>query len=97
MPRILPSIFKDRLMRRLVSGSLFAGAFIWVAVRYFQVDLEVIWVFLVFSFGLVLLLLLAGLLFAPLLWLFKRRPPTFSNLTKDVGSETSDEKLDDTS
>ena len=81
----LSAIFKDRLVHRFLSGALFAGAFVWVAVRYFHVNVEVIWVFLVFSFGFVLLLLLAGLLFAPLLWLFRRcrhRRPNFSRLTK---------------
>ena len=85
MPRLLSAIFKNRLVHRLLSGSLFAGAFVWVAISYFHVNGEVIWVFLVFSFGFVLLLLLAALLFAPLLWLFNRfrhRPPRFSRLTK---------------
>ncbi len=82
MRETLLVMLKDRLLRRFLLGSLFAGAFVWMAIRYFRVEPEVVWVLLVFSVGLVLLLLIAGLLVAPVLRRFKRRPPTFLSLTK---------------
>ena len=39
-------------MRRLLSTFVFGGAFIWVAVVFFDVPREIIWVFLGFDCGL---------------------------------------------
>ena len=48
-------------MRRLLSTFVFGGAFIWVAVVFFEVPREIIWVFLVLTVVLVLSLVVAGL------------------------------------
>jgi hypothetical protein len=53
--------FTDPLIRRFLSGSLFAGAFIWMAIYFFDAETEVIRVLAIFS-GL-LVLLLIGLAF----------------------------------
>jgi uncharacterized membrane protein YccC len=66
-------IIKDPLFIRVVSGSFFAIAFIWVAVGFFHVDMAVIWVFLAMSVLLVLLLIVVALIFSVLLRLLRRR------------------------
>ena len=48
-------------MRRLLSTFVFGGAFIWVAVVFFDVPREIIWVFLVLTVVLVFSLVVAGL------------------------------------
>ena len=48
-------------MRRLLSTFVFGGAFIWVAVVFFDVPREIIWVFLVLTVVLVFSLVIAGL------------------------------------
>jgi hypothetical protein len=65
--------FKDPLYIRILSGMFFAGAFIWVAVRYFQVDVDVIYVFLIMSVIFVAGLIVLGLVFSVLLRLMRRR------------------------
>ena len=65
--------FKDPLYIRILSGMFFAGAFIWVAVRYFQVDVGVIYVFLIMSIVFVAGLIVLGLVFSVLLRLLRRR------------------------
>jgi len=66
-------VFKDPLYIRILSGLVFAGAFVWVAVRFFNVDVEVIWVFLIMSFIFVFGLIVLGLIFSVLLRLLRRR------------------------
>lgn len=62
--------YKDPLVRRFVSASVFAVAFIWVAVRYFDVDTEVIWVLFVFSVAFVIGMMVLGFVFSFVLrWL----------------------------
>lgn len=62
------------MVRRFISGSLFASAFIWVAVRFFDVDTEVIYVFFVLSVMFVLGLILLGFLFSFVYsWIRRRR------------------------
>lgn len=62
--------YKDPLVRRFVSASVFAAAFIWVAVRYFDVDTEVIWVLFVFSVAFVIGMMVLGFVFSFVLrWL----------------------------
>jgi hypothetical protein len=58
------SIVRDPLVRRLLSGSLFAFAFIWTAVRYFEVETEVVWVLFVFSLIFVAGLIALGFVFS---------------------------------
>ena len=94
MRKLLKTLLKDRLLRRFVSTALFAGAFVWVAVAFFDVDTEVIWVLLVFSCGFVLLLILTGLVFAPLLALFNRRPPMLSRLSKVKQKKVEQKKVE---
>lgn len=62
---------KDPLVRRFVSGSLFAGLFVWVAVRYFDVDTEVVYVLFIMSFVFVGGLMLVGVAGALLVRLFR--------------------------
>jgi len=59
-------------MRRLLSTLVFGGAFIWVAVVFFDVPREIIWVFLVLTVVLVFSLVLAGLFGGVLLRLMRR-------------------------
>jgi type VI protein secretion system component VasK len=65
--------FRDPLYIRILSGIFFACAFIWVAIRYFQVDVNVIWVFLIMSVIFVAGLIVLGLVFSVMLRLLRRR------------------------
>jgi type VI protein secretion system component VasK len=65
--------FRDPLYIRILSGMFFACAFIWVAIRYFQVDVNVIWVFLIMSVIFVAGLIVLGLVFSVMLRLLRRR------------------------
>ncbi len=73
-------MLKDPIIRRFISSSLFAGAFIWVAVRYFEVETEVVWVFFGLSFLFVGILIVIGLLLAPAVRLFRREPTLLSRI-----------------
>lgn len=48
-------------MKRLLSTVFFGGAFIWVAVIFFDVPREIIWVFFVLTVWVVLALIAVGL------------------------------------
>jgi len=62
------------LTRRLIVASFFAAAFVWVAVRYFNVDSSVVWSFFLRSVVLVICLIALGFAFSFLLmWLRRRR------------------------
>ena len=74
---------KDPLIRRFISGTAFAGLFIWVAVYYFDVETEVVKVFFYFSILFVLGLMLVGLVLAPLVRLFRREPTFLSKIDED--------------
>ena len=71
-------MLRDPLVRRFISSSAFAGAFVWVAVRYFEVDTEVVWV--LFGLSFVLALIVVGLVLAPAVRLFRRKPSLLSKL-----------------
>jgi hypothetical protein len=73
-------MLKDPLVRRFISSSAFAGAFIWVAVRYFEVDTEVVWVLFELSFVFVGILIVVGLILAPTVRLFRRKSSLLSKL-----------------
>jgi hypothetical protein len=73
-------MLKDPLVRRLISSSAFAGAFVWVAVRYFDVETEVVWVFFGLSFVFVGILIVVGLVLAPAVRIFRRKPSLLSKL-----------------
>lgn len=66
-------IIRDPLFIRVLSGSFFAVAFVWVAVRFFEVDMAVIWVFLIMSVLLVGLLITVAFCFSLILRLLRRR------------------------
>jgi hypothetical protein len=65
----------------------FAGAFIWVAIRFFQVDVEVVYVFLIMSMIFVAGMIALGLVFSVLLRLLRRRHG--SGLLDTIGSENA--------
>ncbi|MFP6802362.1 MAG: hypothetical protein VCA12_04380 [Pseudomonadales bacterium] len=73
-------MLRDPLVRRFISSSVFAGAFVWVAVRYFDVDTEVVWVLFGLSFVFVGTLIVVGLVLAPAVRLFRRKPSLLSKL-----------------
>ena len=66
-------IFRDRQVRRFVVATFFALAFIWVAMRWFNVDRDVVLVFAILAFALIGILILLGFLFSFALHLFMRR------------------------
>lgn len=69
----MASLLKDPLIRRFISAAFFAGAFVWVAVYFFDVDVEVVRVLFIYSVGFVLLMIFAGLFLAPVLAIFRRK------------------------
>ena len=77
-------MIKDPLIRRLISSSCFAGAFIWVAVRYFDVETEVVWTFFGLSFIFVAGLIVIGLVLAPMVRLFRRKPSLLSKIDESL-------------
>ena len=84
-------MLKDPLVRRFISSSAFAGAFVWVAVRYFEVDAEVVWVLFELSFVFVGILIVVGLILAPTVRLFRRKSSLLSKL--DTSPDGSPEPL----
>ena len=82
-------MLRDPLVRRFISSSVFAGAFVWVAVRYFDVDTEVVWVLFGLSFVFVGTLIVVGLVLAPAVRLFRRKPSLLSKLD-DLPNELSE-------
>ena len=78
-------------MRRLLSTFVFGGAFIWVAVVFFDVPREIIWVFLVLTVVLVFSLVVAGLfggLFLRLMRRERRSKRWFNHSEEYAESET---------
>ena len=82
-------MLRDPLVRRFISSSAFAGAFVWVAVRYFEVDTEVVWVLFGLSFVFVGILIVVGFVLAPAVRLFRRKPSLLSKLD-DLPDELSE-------
>ena len=60
-------------MKRFLSSLFFSVAFIWVAVVFFEVDTEVVYVLFVLSLMLVGMAIIAGLFIAPLVKIIRRR------------------------
>ena len=87
--------FRDPLYIRILSGTFFACAFIWVAIRYFQVDVNVIWVFLIMSLIFVAGLVFLGLIFSVVLRLLRRRGGGLLD-TIDLGSVEDLERVEAT-
>lgn len=82
-------LFKDPLHIRVLSGCFFAAAFVWVAVKFFNVDTEVVWVLAWMSVIMVaamIVLALAGSVVLRLLR-FRRSPGLLDSLSElDKGS-----------
>ena len=85
---------KDPMVRRFISAAVFASAFIWVAVSFFDVETEVVWVFFIYSIGLVILMILVGFLFVPFISLFRKKR---SSLLEGTTTEDSDDAQEDKS
>lgn len=87
-------MFKDPLVRRFISGSCFAGAFIFVAVRFFDVETDVVLVLLGFCFAFVGGLIIVGLVLAPIIGLFRSKPAMLSRLEKtELAAQAHDQEL----
>ena len=71
---------KDPLIRKFISASCFAAAFVWVAVYFFDVETEVVQVLFAFSVIFVLGLIFVGLLLMPLVKLFRGEPTLLSRI-----------------
>ena len=71
---------KDPLVRRFISASCFAAAFVWVAVYFFDVETEIVQMLFVFSVIFVIGLIFVGLLLAPLIRIFRSEPTLLSKL-----------------
>ncbi|XOV88852.1 MAG: hypothetical protein ACFHX7_02960 [Pseudomonadota bacterium] len=69
---MLARFYRDPLIRRFVSGSAFAAAFVYVAVRYFKVETEVVWVFLLFSIVFVIGMMMVGFVLSFVIRLLRR-------------------------
>jgi len=59
---------------RFLSSLLFSSAFIWVAVEFFDVETEVVYVLFIFSLILIGAAMVTGLLISPLLRKILQRP-----------------------
>jgi type VI protein secretion system component VasK len=70
----------DPLFRRFLSGSLFAGVFVWVAVTHFNVETEIVWVFFLLSFVFIGVMIAVGLILAPVVTLLRRKSEFLSSL-----------------
>ena len=70
-------IWSDPLIRNLCSGSLFAVTFIWAAINFFGVDLEIIKTFLLLSLLFVAAMILIGFIFFPLILLLRKEKRVF--------------------
>ena len=79
-------IWSDPLLRNLCSGSLFALTFIWAAINFFGVDLEIIKTFLLLSLIFVAAMILIGLILFPIALLIRNQKP-FSIHRIKKGSE----------
>ena len=82
------------MVRRFISAAFFASAFVWVAVSFFDVETEVVWVFFIYSIGFVILMILVGFLFVPFISLFRKKR---SRLLEGTTLEDSDDTQEDKS
>ena len=69
--RPLFKFFTDPLIRRFLSGTLFAVAFIWLAIYFFDVETEVLRVLAIMS-GLLVLLIGVAFIFSFVVKFFRR-------------------------
>ncbi|HKI73736.1 MAG TPA: hypothetical protein VJ998_03800 [Pseudomonadales bacterium] len=93
---MLLRFIKDPLVRRFFTGTLFALTFVWVAVRYFNVDQEVVRVFVILTFVVVGLLIVAGFFSSFVLHLFMRRKSggMLDKFEENIDEDDPDEKPD---
>lgn len=84
------------MVRRFISAAIFASAFVWVAVSFFDVETEVVWVFFIYSIGFVLLMILVGFLFVPFISLFRQKRSSLLEGTKVEDSDDTQEDKRDT-
>jgi hypothetical protein len=82
------------MVRRFISAAFFASAFVWVAVSFFDVETEVVWVFFVYSIGFVVLMILVGFMFVPFITQFRKKR---SSLLEGTILEDSDDTQEDKS
>lgn len=68
------SMVRDRLFRRFVVATLFAAAFVWVAVDSFRVPTEAVWRYLLLSGALILAMIVSALIVALAMRFLTRRP-----------------------
>ncbi|MFT7222003.1 MAG: hypothetical protein ACI8Z1_003626 [Candidatus Azotimanducaceae bacterium] len=73
-------MLKDPIIRRFISSSLFAGTFVWVAISFFDVDPDVVWMLLGLCFLFVGALIVVGLMGVPLIRLIRPKPPFLSKI-----------------
>jgi hypothetical protein len=69
----LKKILSDPLVRRFFSAAFFASAFVWVAVEFFDVEIEIVKVLFIYSIGFILLMVIVGLVLFPFLSLFRKK------------------------
>ena len=83
------------MVRRFISAAFFASAFVWVAVSFFDVETEVVWVLFIYSIGFVILMILVGFLFVPFISLFrKKRSSLLEGTTLEDSDDTQEDKHD---
>ena len=70
-------ILSDPLLRNFFSGSLFAIAFIWAAIYFFDVDFEIIKTLMVLAFLFVGTMVIVGFILFPLVLLLRKKRGTF--------------------
>ena len=80
------------MVRRFLSAALFASAFVWVAVRFFDVETEIVWVLFIYSIGFVILMIFIGFLFVPFISLFRKKR---SSLLEGTSPQDSNAKQDE--
>ena len=81
------------MVRRFISAAFFASAFVWVAVSFFDVETEVVWVLFIYSIGFVFLMIFVGFMFVPFISLFrKKRSSLLEGTILDDSDDTDEDK-----
>ena len=86
------NFFRDPLVRRFISATIFASAFIWVAVTFFDVETGVVRVFFIYSVGLVAIMVVAGLVLFPVIGLFRKKRSSLLELVENSEAENGEEE-----
>ena len=85
------NFFRDPLVRRFISATFFAAAFIWVAVVFFDVETDVMRVLFIYSVGLVLLMVLAALVLFPFIGMFRKKRSSLLDGVKNADENREEE------